>query len=186
MPEVTFSTFILSLASSALVHLGEVPNPETGSTETSLHLAKHSIDVLEMLHMKTERCLDDQERKLLESILFAAGEPVSAADTADALGITRETLDSCADRLEESYRSSERGIRLVRTEDRYSLSTKPENYPQIAAVLGRSRRRTLTRASAEVLAVVAYRQPVTRVDVDQIRGVGSAGSIQKLLDSDLI
>ncbi len=123
---------------------------------------------------------------LLESILFAAGEPVSAADTADALGITRETLDSCADRLEESYRSSERGIRLVRTEDRYSLSTKPENYPQIAAVLGRSRRRTLTRASAEVLAVVAYRQPVTRVDVDQIRGVGSAGSIQKLLDSDLI
>ena len=70
MPEVTFSTFILSLASSALVHLGEVPNPETGSTETSLHLAKHSIDVLEMLHMKTERCLDDQERKLLESILF--------------------------------------------------------------------------------------------------------------------
>ncbi len=70
MPEVTFSTFILSLASSALVHLGEVPNPETGSTETNLPLAKHSIDVLEMLHMKTERCLDEQERKLLESILY--------------------------------------------------------------------------------------------------------------------
>ena len=70
MPEVTFSTFILSLASSALVHLGEVPNPETGNTETNLPLAKHSIDVLEMLHMKTERCLDEQERKLLESILY--------------------------------------------------------------------------------------------------------------------
>ncbi|MBB5142318.1 DUF1844 domain-containing protein [Desulfovibrio intestinalis] len=70
MPEVTFSTFILSLASSALVHLGEVPNPETGSMETSLPMAKHSIDVLEMLHMKTQNCLDDQERKLLESILF--------------------------------------------------------------------------------------------------------------------
>ena len=70
MPEVTFSTFILSLASSALVHLGEVPNPETGSTETNLPLAKHSIDVLEMLHMKTERCLDEQESKLLESILY--------------------------------------------------------------------------------------------------------------------
>ena len=70
MPEVTFSTFILSLASSALVQLGEVPNPETGNMETSLPLAKHSIDVLEMLHMKTQNCLDDQERKLLESILF--------------------------------------------------------------------------------------------------------------------
>ena len=70
MPEVTFSTFIISLASSALVHLGEVPNPETGDTETSLPLAKHSIDVLEMLRAKTENGLEEQERKLLESILY--------------------------------------------------------------------------------------------------------------------
>ena len=70
MPEVTFSTFIISLASSALVHLGEVPNPETGGTETNLPLAKHSIDVLEMLRAKTENGLEEQERKLLESILY--------------------------------------------------------------------------------------------------------------------
>ena len=54
MPEVTFSTFVISLASSALVQLGEVPNPETGQTETDLPLARHSIDVLEMLRRKTE------------------------------------------------------------------------------------------------------------------------------------
>ena len=70
MPEVTFSTFIISLASSALVHLGEVRNPETGGTVTSLPLAKHSIDVLEMLRAKTENGLEEQERKLLESILY--------------------------------------------------------------------------------------------------------------------
>ena len=70
MPEVTFSTFVISLASSALVHLGEVPNPETGGTETSLPLAKHSIDVLEMLRAKTENGLEEQERQLLESILY--------------------------------------------------------------------------------------------------------------------
>ncbi|MDY0258052.1 DUF1844 domain-containing protein [Desulfovibrio sp.] len=70
MPEVTFSTFILSLASSALVHLGEVPSPDTGATEVDLPLAKHSIDVLEMLHDKTQNNLDDQERKLLEGILY--------------------------------------------------------------------------------------------------------------------
>lgn len=70
MPEVTFSTFILSLASSTLVHLGEVPNPETGGIETNLQLAKHSIDVLEMLRDKTENGLEDQERTLLESILY--------------------------------------------------------------------------------------------------------------------
>lgn len=70
MPEVTFSTFILSLASSALVQLGEVPNPETGRVEQDLLLARHNIDVLEMLRQKTERCLEEQERRLLESILY--------------------------------------------------------------------------------------------------------------------
>ena len=70
MPEVTFSTFILSLASSALVHLGEVPSPDTGATEANLPLAKHSIDVLEMLRAKTENGLEEQEQKLLESILY--------------------------------------------------------------------------------------------------------------------
>lgn len=70
MPEVTFSTFILSLASSALVQLGEVPNPETGRVEQDLLLARHNIDVLEMLRQKTDRCLDEQERRLLEGILY--------------------------------------------------------------------------------------------------------------------
>ena len=58
MPQVTFSTFILSLASSALVQLGEVPNPETGAFEKNLLVAKHTIDILEMLESKTRACLD--------------------------------------------------------------------------------------------------------------------------------
>lgn len=70
MPEVTFSTFILSLASSALMHMGEVPDPDTGATTCRLPLAKHTIDVLDMLRGKTETGLDDQERHMLESIIY--------------------------------------------------------------------------------------------------------------------
>ncbi|MDR1659970.1 MAG: DUF1844 domain-containing protein [Desulfovibrio sp.] len=70
LPEVSFSTFILSLASSALAQLGEVPLPESGRVEKNLPLAKHSIDVLEMLRRKTEAGLDEQERRLLEGILY--------------------------------------------------------------------------------------------------------------------
>ena len=70
MPEVTFSTFIISLASSALVQLGEVPNPETGATETDPCMARHSIDILEMLRRKTANNLDRQESQLLDSILY--------------------------------------------------------------------------------------------------------------------
>lgn len=70
MPEVTFSTFIISLASSALVQLGEVPNPETGATGTDPCMARHSIDILEMLRQKTSNNLDRQESQLLDSILY--------------------------------------------------------------------------------------------------------------------
>ncbi len=70
MPEVTFSTFILSLASSALMQLGEVPNPETGKTEENLELACHTIDILDMLSQKTKGCLDDEEKRLLDGILY--------------------------------------------------------------------------------------------------------------------
>ena len=70
MPQVTFSTFILSLASTALVQLGEVPNPESGQIEQNLALGKHTIDVLDMLRDKTQACLDKEEKRLLDGILY--------------------------------------------------------------------------------------------------------------------
>jgi len=70
MPQVTFSTFILSLASTALVQLGEVPNPESGQLEQNLALGKHTIDVLDMLRSKTASCLDDEEQRLIDGILY--------------------------------------------------------------------------------------------------------------------
>lgn len=70
MPQVTFSTFILSLASSALVQLGEVPDPDTGRVSENLLMGKHTIDVLTMLQDKTRACIDDDERRLLDGILY--------------------------------------------------------------------------------------------------------------------
>jgi hypothetical protein len=67
---VTFSTFILSLCSSALVHLGELEEPESGKSMQNLMMAKHTIDILSMLRCKTENCLDEDEAKLLDSILY--------------------------------------------------------------------------------------------------------------------
>ena len=70
LPEVTFSTFILSLASSTLMHLGEVPNPDTGKTEKNILLAKHSVDLLNMLEDKFTNGLNSDEQKLLQDILY--------------------------------------------------------------------------------------------------------------------
>jgi len=70
LPKPTFSTFVLSLASSALVQLGEVPEPETGKKQENLQLAKHTIDILSMLQEKIEKGLDDGEKRLMEGILY--------------------------------------------------------------------------------------------------------------------
>ena len=70
LPEVTFSTFVLSLASSALVHLGEVPNRETGSTARNEALARNAIDVLTMLDDKTRNGLTPEESKLMRDVLY--------------------------------------------------------------------------------------------------------------------
>jgi Domain of unknown function (DUF1844). len=70
MPKVTFTTFILSLASSGLVQLGEVPDPETGAVGENILMAKHTIDILTMLQSKTKACLDAEESQLLEGLLY--------------------------------------------------------------------------------------------------------------------
>ena len=70
LPEVTFSTFVLSMASSALVHLGEVPNPETGKTSRDDDLARNAIDLLTMLDDKTRNGLTPEESKLMRDVLY--------------------------------------------------------------------------------------------------------------------
>lgn len=70
MPEVTFSTFILSLGSSAMMHLGEVPNPETQELEKNELLAKHTIDLLNMLEEKITNGLTEGEQQLFKDVLY--------------------------------------------------------------------------------------------------------------------
>lgn len=70
LPEIDFATFVLSLGSSALVHLGEVPDPETGKAERNLDLAKQTIDILGLLEQKTRGNLDEAEAKLLGGLLY--------------------------------------------------------------------------------------------------------------------
>lgn len=70
LPEVTFATFVMSLASSALVHLGEVPEPESGRVMENLPVAKHTIDILSMLEEKTGNCLQPDEKRLMEGLLY--------------------------------------------------------------------------------------------------------------------
>ncbi len=70
MPEVTFSTFVMSLNTSVLYHLGELPDPESGETFVNLDLARHAIDTLVVLEQKTKGNLTDEEAELMRNILY--------------------------------------------------------------------------------------------------------------------
>lgn len=70
MPEVTFAALVMSLSTSTLYHLGEIPDPATGKTTKDLTLAKHSIDTLDLLRKKTKGNLNEEEKGLLENVLY--------------------------------------------------------------------------------------------------------------------
>lgn len=70
LPKPTFTTFVLSLASSALVQLGEVPEPESGAMQEELEHAKYTIDILSMIHDKVANGIDDEEQRLIDGLLY--------------------------------------------------------------------------------------------------------------------
>ncbi|MGM9650022.1 MAG: SMC-Scp complex subunit ScpB [Butyricicoccaceae bacterium] len=123
---------------------------------------------------------------ILEGILFAAGEPVACAKLMQVLNVPADVLSSTAKRLAQRYDEEQRGIMLVRLDDRYQLCSRPQYADYIRAALETRRTPTLSNAALEVLAIVAYRQPVTRAFIEQLRGVDSSNTVLSLVDKGLI
>ena len=122
----------------------------------------------------------------LEGVLFAAGEPVSVERLCLGLEVDRPTLDAVAQRLMDQYSYDRRGIRLVRLDGSYQLCSAPEYADAIRSTLESRKPDRLSQPALEVLAIVAYYQPVTRAYVDQVRGVDSAYTMGLLLERELI
>lgn len=122
----------------------------------------------------------------VEAILFALGEPVLTDKLAQALGCTLEAAEAACRALADMYQQEGRGIRLVRLEESWQLVSDPAWGETIRALLERKRPDKLSPAALETLAVVAYFQPVTRVYIDQVRGVDCSHSLSLLLDRELV
>ena len=122
----------------------------------------------------------------LEAVLFAAGDSVSEGKLCAVLQTDRETLREAAKHLSDSYDFDRRGICLLRLDDRYQLASRRDYASAVRSALETRKPQTLTPAALEVLAIVAYRQPVTRAYIDQIRGVDSAYTVGLLLERELI
>lgn len=122
----------------------------------------------------------------MESILFASGEPVGVERLCLGLELDRATVDSVAQRLMDQYSYERRGLRLVKLDSSYQLCSAPEYAGYVRKTLENRKPARLSQPALEVLAVIAYYQPVTRAYVDQVRGVDSAYTVGLLLERELI
>lgn len=122
----------------------------------------------------------------VEAILFAAGDPVPAGRIAKVLGVETEQVFKAAKALADRYSYECRGIRLLRLDEKLQMCSSPEFSQEITRVLEQRKPPKLSQAALEVLAIVAYYQPVTRAYIDQVRGVDSSYTVGVLTERGLI
>lgn len=127
----------------------------------------------------------DKMTGALEAVLFAAGEPVSVAELADLLQLDKPQVWELVSELKQSYEAESRGLMLREKAGCFQLVTKPVYY-NVLLGLGRKKEVKLTNASLETLAIVAFKQPVTRAEMEAIRGVKVDGVLNTLLDLGLV
>lgn len=122
----------------------------------------------------------------IEGILFAAGEPVKASKLAAVLEEPIDKVNEAVKLLRHEYDLNLRGLKIIEIDDGYQLCSRPEYYAYIQEILGEQRRQALSNAAMEALAIVAYKQPITRGQVEYIRGVNSDGAMNRLVERNLI
>lgn len=122
----------------------------------------------------------------IEAMLFAHAEPVSAARIAEVLEVEQPTVERILQTLRDDYSQPERGLCLLQLEDAWQLATKNQFSGPVKKILDTRRNTPLSQAALEVLAIIAYNQPVSRGFVEQVRGVDSSSTVAKLLEKGLI
>ncbi len=125
-------------------------------------------------------------KSIIEAIVFASGEPIEKAEIVDKMPeLTKEGLDDIVNALKEKY-SSDSGIKLIEFNGKLQFTTNPEVGDFVCDMLTPLREKSLTKSLLEVLATIAYKQPITKLEIDELRGVGSEYAIAGLTKANLI
>ena len=131
--------------------------------------------------------MDNQNYKaIIESILFTMGESVELSKIAAAIELDKEKIKQLLNELIEDYANAERGITIMELDGSYQMCTKPEMYEYLIRIAKQPKHRALTDVLLETLSIIAYKQPITRVEIEKIRGVSCDHAVNKLLEYNLI
>lgn len=127
-----------------------------------------------------------QKQAMIEAILFSMGESVSKKQLMAALDIPEDLLFYLIDQLKRKYNKKDSGIRLLELDGSYQLCTRPEYYDQLIKIVNQPKKPKLTDVMMETLSIIAYKQPVTKQEIEAIRGVKCDHPVNKLLEYNLI
>ncbi len=130
--------------------------------------------------------INEKQIAMVEAVLFAAAEPVEYRKLASVLGMDDEQILIIMDELKKKYNEDISGICLLQLSDKFQLCSKKEYIDAVRAVLDLKRNAPLSQAAFEVLAIIAYNQPITKPYMEQIRGVDCSGVVSTLLQRGLI
>ena len=128
----------------------------------------------------------EQQMAALEAVLFTMGTAVEADRIAKALEISKSDVRALAREMAGRYEAQDRGIRLIELEDSFQLCTKKEYYETLIKIAKQPRKITLTDTLLETLSIIAYKQPVTKLEIEKIRGVRSDHVVNRLVEYDLV
>lgn len=122
----------------------------------------------------------------IEALLFSAGKSLEIGELCNALEHDRETIRKVIDDMMLSYEAEDRGIRIRKLEDSYQLCSKEEYYENLIRYLSRPKKYTLSQVMLETLSIIAYKQPITKVEIEKIRGVSCDHAVNKLVEYNLV
>ena len=122
----------------------------------------------------------------IEAILFAMGGSVELKKLAQAIGHDEETTKKVIRQMMDRYEKEDRGIRIIELEASFQMCTKKEMYEYLIRVAKQPKKQVLTDVLLETLSIIAYKQPVTKADIEKIRGVKSDHAVNRLVEYDLV
>ena len=125
-------------------------------------------------------------KSVIEAILFTLGDSVEIARLCQALETDKKTVKALVEELKEEYETRESGIKIIEIEDSYQMCTREEAYESLIKIVSIPKSYRLTDIQLETLSIIAYKQPITKIEVEKIRGVTSDRVINRLIDVGLV
>lgn len=126
------------------------------------------------------------QESVVEAVLFTMGRSVEIRQLAAALESNEETAVRAVERLKEQYDARKAGMQIVRLDDSYQMCSRTDYYEHLIRVAATPKKQVLSDVMMETLAIIAYKQPVTKADIERIRGVKSDHAVNRLIEYDLI